>query len=84
MKPELPMIDGRFSKKSCRFCTDPDLPINYKDAKALKPFLTERERILPRRITGLCAYHQRLITQAIKKARILSFIPFSASQRQTI
>lgn len=84
MKKEGPMTEGKFSKKNCRFCVEPDLTISYKDVKALKYFMTERERILPRRITGLCAYHQRQLTQAIKKARILSLVPFSSSQRQLI
>lgn len=82
MRQDSPMTEGRFTKKTCRFCVNPDLPLNYKDAKALKPFISERERILPRRITGLCAFHQRQVTQTVKKARLLSFIPFSASQRQ--
>ncbi|OGQ04954.1 MAG: 30S ribosomal protein S18 [Deltaproteobacteria bacterium RIFCSPLOWO2_01_44_7] len=79
-KMELPI----HRKKTCRFCADKQLRIDYKDAKALKPFITERDRIAPSRITGLCAYHQRRVTEAIKRARIVGIVPFSAIQRQTI
>lgn len=71
-------------KKVCRFCTHQDQKIDYKDAKALKYFLTERDKILSRRITGLCAYHQRLLTNAIKKARILAILPFSSGYQETL
>ena len=71
-------------KKMCRFCADKQLRIDYKDGRALKAYMSERDKITPGRITGLCAYHQRRMTEAIKRARILGFIPFSASQRQTI
>ena len=71
-------------KKSCRFCADKQLRIDYKDAKALKSFISERDRIVPSRISGLCAYHQRRVGEAIKRARILGVVPFSAIQRQTI
>lgn len=68
-------------KKACRYCSEPQLKLDYKDAKALKAFMTERDKILPRRHTGLCAYHQRQLTLGIKRARILGIIPFSTSQR---
>lgn len=71
-------------KKSCRFCRDPQMRIDYKDAKALRPFISEREKITPSRYTGMCAYHQRKVTEAIKRARILAIIPFSSSQKQAI
>ena len=71
-----------FRKKTCRFCADKTLPLDYKDARALKSFLTEREKLLPRRITGLCAYHQRHVTHAVKRARILAIIPFAVSQKE--
>lgn len=70
-----------FRKKACRFCNDAALYLDYKDAKALKYYLTERDKILPRRQTGLCARHQRQMTNTVKKARILSLIPFSSVQR---
>lgn len=74
----------RFSKynrrKVCRFCADPKLRIDYKDGKALKYFITERGKIVPRRITANCAYHQRELTTAIKRARILAIVPYTATQ----
>jgi small subunit ribosomal protein S18 len=64
----------------CRFCADKKLPIDYKDARLLQSFVTERGRIVPRRISGNCAGHQREVTLAIKRGRILAFIPFTATQ----
>ena len=65
-------------KKVCRFCKDKDFTLDYKDAKALRPYITERGRIVPRRISGTCAKHQRLVCQEIKRARNLAIIPFTA------
>lgn len=67
-------------KKVCRFCADKKLTIDYKDGRALLAYTTERGRIIPRRISGTCARHQREITLAIKRARILAFIPYTATQ----
>lgn len=67
-------------RRMCRFCADKKLTIDYKDGRLLTPFTTERGKIVPRRISGNCALHQREITLAIKRARILAFIPFSATQ----
>ena len=67
-------------RKMCRFCADKKLSVDYKDARFLQAFLSERGRIIPRRITGNCAGHQREVTAAIKRARILAFIPFTTSQ----
>ncbi len=66
-----------FRKKVCRFCTT-KTPIDYKDADMLKRFTTERGKILPRRITGTCAKHQRELTVAIKRARNICLLPFVA------
>lgn len=66
-----------FRKKVCRFCTN-KTPIDYKDADTLKRFTTERGKILPRRITGTCAKHQRELTVAIKRARNICLLPFVA------
>jgi small subunit ribosomal protein S18 len=67
-----------FAKKMvCRFCTQ-KLKIDYKDPDTLRRFITERGKILPRRITGTCAKHQRVLAQAIKRARILALLPFVA------
>ncbi|MFC1516154.1 30S ribosomal protein S18 [Thermodesulfobacteriota bacterium] len=63
-------------RKVCRFCADTSLEINYKDTKSLKYFTTERGKIIPRRISGTCAKHQRALTQAIKRARTIALLPF--------
>ena len=64
-----------FKKKVCRFCTQ-KLRIDYKDADVLRRFITERGKILPRRITGTCAKHQRVLAMAIKRARMIALLPF--------
>ena len=66
-----------FKKKVCRFCTQ-KLKIDYKDVDMLRKFITERGKILPRRITGTCAKHQRALAVAIKRARIIALLPFVA------
>jgi small subunit ribosomal protein S18 len=64
-------------KKVCKFCVQ-KLKIDYKDADGLRRFITERGKILPRRITGTCAKHQRALAEAIKRARIIALLPFVA------
>ncbi len=66
-------------RKVCRFCTDSSLVIDYKEPKVLKNFLTERGKIIPRRIYGNCARHQRQLTEAIKRARQIALLPYSGS-----
>jgi small subunit ribosomal protein S18 len=66
-----------FKKKVCKFCTQ-KLKIDYKDADVLRRFITERGKILPRRITGTCAKHQRVLALAIKRARVIALLPFVA------
>ena len=66
-------------RKVCRFCADTSMVINYKDPKALKYFLTERGKIIPRRISGSCAKHQRELTHAIKRARTIALLPYVGS-----
>ena len=63
-------------RKVCRFCADTSLEINYKDWKSLKYFITERGKIIPRRISGTCAKHQRALTLAIKRARTIALLPY--------
>jgi small subunit ribosomal protein S18 len=63
-------------RKVCRFCADTTLGINYKETKTLRYFVTERGKIIPRRITGCCAKHQRALTRAIKQARTIALMPF--------
>lgn len=64
-------------RKVCRFCADKSLRIDYKDPRTLKYFTTERGKIIPRRISGNCARHQRSITTAIKRARHIALLPFT-------
>jgi small subunit ribosomal protein S18 len=66
-------------RKVCRFCADSKLVIEYKDSKSLRYFITERGKIIPRRITGTCATHQRSLTTAIKRARAIALLPFVGS-----
>ncbi|KYO67223.1 MULTISPECIES: 30S ribosomal protein S18 [Thermovenabulum] len=64
-------------KKVCSFCVDKIDYIDYKDVARLRKFITERAKILPRRITGNCARHQRQLTVAIKRARNMALLPFT-------
>ena len=66
-------------RKVCRFCADSKLTIDYKDIRSLRYFTTERGKIIPRRISGNCAKHQRMLTVAIKRARNIAFLPFTTS-----
>lgn len=63
-------------KKVCKFCEAKIDKIDYKDTNRLKNCMTERSKILPRRVTGTCAYHQRELTTAIKRARYVALIPY--------
>jgi small subunit ribosomal protein S18 len=64
-------------KKVCRFCAEKNAQVDFKDQATLKYFVTERGKIIPRRISGNCAKHQRQVAVAIKRARGLALIPFS-------
>lgn len=66
----------RRRKKVCAFCTDKIEMIDYKDIARLRRYLSERGKIVPRRVTGTCARHQRQLTVAIKRARHLAFLPY--------
>lgn len=65
-------------RKVCAFCVEKVEQIDYKDAAKLRRFITERGKILPRRISGNCAKHQRQVTLAIKRARNIALLPFTA------
>lgn len=67
----------RPKRRVCSFCVDKVETIDYKDIGRLKRYITERGKILPRRISGNCAAHQRNLTQAIKRARIVALLPFT-------
>ncbi len=70
-------ISSKYAKKKkCRFCTSPDLKIDYKDEKLMSRFISDRGKIVPRRVSGNCAKHQRVIARAIKVARFLAVIPY--------
>ena len=66
----------RKKRKPCVFCTEKINEIDYKDVARLKKFLSERSKILPRRITGNCAKHQRFLTTAVKRSRHIALIPY--------
>ena len=74
-----PMNRGRKArKKVCGFCVDKVVNIDYKDIARLRRYMSERGKILPRRVTGTCARHQRELTVAIKRARHLALLPYTA------
>jgi len=62
-------------RKVCRFCQE-KIEINYKDVRLLCRYISERAKILPRRMTGTCAYHQRQLSRAINRARIMALLPY--------
>ena len=66
-------------RKVCRFCADSVMKIDYKDYQTLRQFTTERGKIIPRRISGNCAKHQRKVTNAIKRARSIALLPFTTT-----
>jgi small subunit ribosomal protein S18 len=65
------------NKKICSYCVDKIVNVDYKQYEKLKRFVTERGKVLPRRISGNCAKHQRQLTRAIKRARIMALLPFT-------
>ena len=67
----------RRKKKVCAFCMEKATQIDYKDTQVLKKYITERGKILPRRISGNCAKHQRMLTSAIKRSRNIALLPFT-------
>ncbi|MGB9661616.1 MAG: 30S ribosomal protein S18 [Moorellaceae bacterium] len=67
----------RGRKRVCSFCVDKIDQIDYKDVNRLRKYMTERGKIIPRRISGNCARHQRQLTRAIKRARIVALLPFT-------
>ena len=71
-----PYKNRKQHKKVCQFCVDRADTIDYKDIAKLRRYISERSKILPRRVTGTCAVHQRALTQAIKRARHLALLPY--------
>lgn len=73
-----PRRRGMGRRKVCRFCADKALRIDYKDVRMLGSFLSERAKIIPARITGNCAKHQRALTISVKQARTVALLPYAA------
>ncbi len=70
--------ERRKKRRQCNFCADKVESINYKEIPKLRRYVTERGKILPRRITGNCAHHQRQLTSAIKRARVMALLPYTS------
>jgi len=70
--------ERRPKRKPCSFCTDRAIAVSYRDVSRLKKFVSERGKIVPRRISGNCARHQRMLTTAVKRARLIAFLPFGS------
>lgn len=83
IKPRTPVKkkEGHFPlrKRVCRFCADKKRAIDYKDVKLMESFIRERGKMLPSRVSGNCAKHQRIIAEAVKKARFISILPYARS-----
>lgn len=79
-KPARPAAPRRrfTRRKGCRFCGDKTLKIDYREVRNLRYFISERGKIVPRRISGNCASHQRQVTEAIKRARNIALLPFTS------
>ncbi|MGN1051221.1 MAG: 30S ribosomal protein S18 [Acutalibacteraceae bacterium] len=75
---ERPVRGRKGRKKVCAFCVDKVEKIDYKDIARLRRYMSERAKILPRRVTGTCAAHQRELTVAIKRARYLALLPYTS------
>ncbi|MDO4540385.1 MAG: 30S ribosomal protein S18 [Syntrophomonadaceae bacterium] len=70
--------EKRKKRRQCNFCADKMEVIDYKDVVRLRRYITERGKILPRRITGNCAAHQRQLTTAVKRARVMALLPYTS------
>ncbi len=71
-------------RKFCRFCADKDLPLDYKRPDILRDYITERGKMIARRITGTCAKHQRLLSTEIKRARQMALLFYTASHSSDV
>ncbi len=76
-KPRGPGDVRRARRRICKFCASHVTNIDYKDAGFLKNFISDRAKIMPRRITGTCSKHQRELAQAVKRSRFLGFMPYT-------
>ena len=77
-RPERPARDNRRRRKVCQVCVDKVACIDFKDTAKLRKYTSDRGKILPRRMTGTCAMHQRQLTVAIKRARHIALLPYTA------
>lgn len=68
-------------RKVCRFCADSSLALDYKNPQVLKNFITDRGKLVPRRISGNCAKHQRALSVAVRRARMIALMPFTVTGR---
>lgn len=68
---------SRRRPKFCYYCVEKQEQVDYKDVEKLRKYISERGKIIPRRVTGNCAKHQRLLTEAIKRARYMALLPYS-------
>ena len=75
-RSERPARDNRRRRKACQFCVDKVAYIDFKDTAKLRKYTSDRGKILPRRMTGTCAMHQRQLTSAIKRARQIALLPY--------
>jgi small subunit ribosomal protein S18 len=85
-RPQIRMLGkapsrGLGRRKMCRFCADTEVPIDYKNPSLLKNFVTDRGKMIPRRISGNCAKHQRKLALAIRRARMIALLPFAVTGR---
>lgn len=74
----MPRERGKKKRRVCNFCIDKVETVDYKEVGRLRKYITERGKILPRRISGNCAHHQRQLTIAIKRARQVALLPYSS------
>ena len=72
----MPIMRRVFVKRACRFCSEKVDQVDYKDLDRIGRYVTERGKIIPSRLTGTCAKHQRVLTRAIKRARFMALLPY--------
>lgn len=78
VKSKKNMKERRVKRKPCTFCIEKTSDLSYREVNKLRKYISERGKIVPRRISGTCARHQRLVTVAVKRARVIAFLPFVA------
>ena len=76
----MPRVEKRMRKKVCKFCVDRVEEITLRDDRRLARYVTDRGKIVPRRVSGTCARHQRALTRIMKQARFLAIVPYTADQ----